>query len=128
LIDTPVVKFKLTCASFWTRPRRVIKASTESAAEPLQTLYVGGVPGDVPARAQLVVTDKAAQDRRFGAWGLDAVESEVNPPLLLKASTDLVTTGFSGESKTRSGAFGSEKVIRATAVALPTTMFGTGRI
>jgi hypothetical protein len=129
LIDAPVAKYKLTCGPFWTRPPRVAKASTESAAEPLQTLYVGGILGDEPAIARLRVTDKAGVDRRFAQWGRDVVTSEAgNPPLLLKASTDLVVAGFTGQVKTRAGAYGSEKVVRATAVSLPTTMFGTGRI
>jgi hypothetical protein len=128
LIDAPVFKIKLTCASFWTRPRRVIKALTESAAEPLQVLYIPGVLGDVPAEAELIVTDKATQDRRFAAWGRDVVTSEANPALLLKASTDLVTTGFGGKLETVAGAFGSEKAIVAIAVSQPTAMFGTGRI
>lgn len=127
-IKAPVVRVKFICSSFWLTPERTVKAVTESGAEPLQVIYVGGIGGDVPAEARLIAKDKATQDRRFAAIGRDTVSSESSPAILLPASTALTATGFAGESKTRSGAYGSEKVFRATAVTQPTPICGTGRI
>jgi len=126
-INAPVVQIKLTCRPFLYTAERTAKAATESGAEPLQTLYVKEIKGDVPAEARLIVKDKATQDRRFAQWGRDIVASESNPALLITAAS-LVTTEFSGEAKTRSGAYSEEKVKRATALAQETTICGTGRI
>jgi hypothetical protein len=127
-INMPAVKVALTCAPFLEKTERQVLAATESGAEPLQVLYVGGIGGDVPAKARMIVKDKSSQDRRTASWGHDIVSSESNPSLLLSASSGLSGTGFSGESKTRSGAYGSEKVLRGTAVSQATTICGTGRI
>jgi hypothetical protein len=46
----------------------------------------------------------------------------------LITATKLVTTGFGGTATTRAGAYGEEKVVRATAVGMPVTMCSTGDI
>jgi hypothetical protein len=125
-LKSPLVRVKLTCRPFLYKPERIAKSATESGAEPLQTLYAK-VGGDVPAEARLIFKDKATQDRRYVQWGRDVVPDESNPALLITAAS-LTTTGFSGEAKTRSGAYSEEKVKRATAVSSATTMAGTGRI
>jgi len=128
LLGAPVVTIKLTCRPFFYTPERTVLAAVESGAEPLQVRYISGVKGDVPAEARLIVKDTATQDRRFAQWGRDVVISEMNPPLILSAKSGLTGTGFSGESKTRSGAYLEEKVLRGTAVSQATTLCGTGRI
>lgn len=125
---SPVVKIHLTCRPFLYTAERTVLSATESGAEPLQVVYVKGIKGDVPADARLIVTDKATQDRRFAMWGRDVVTSESNPALLLSAKSGLTGSGFSGEAKTRSGAYLEEKVLRGTAVSQATTLCGTGRI
>ena len=126
LIKSPVVKVHLVCRPFLYRPETTVLEATESGAEPYQVAYVGEVGGDVPAEARLIVSDKAEQDRRFGAWGLDVVDSESNPVLLWNSSR-FTTSGFSGtEVSGHTGAYFG--VIRATAVSQPTTICGTGRI
>lgn len=130
-LNAPVLRFKLTCRPFGYTVERTVKAATESGAEPLQVVYVGGIKGDVPAEGRLVLTDKATQDRRYVAIGRDVVETEAEPDILLTAA-ELVVTGFSGSSTTRAGGFPNEfgvgKVKRATAVTEATTMCGTGVI
>jgi hypothetical protein len=128
LLGAPVVTIKLTCRPFLHLPERTVLTTTESAAEPLQVRHIKGILGDVPAEARLIVSDKASQDRRFAMWGRDVVTSEAPPTLLLTAKSGLTGAGFSGESKTRSGAYSEEKVLRGIAVSQPTTLCGTGRI
>lgn len=125
--DAPIVRVRLTCKSFLHRPARVAKAAKESGAEPLQVLYVPEVGGDVAAEGEVILLDKSAQDRRHIELGIDQVEGESNPSLLLLAE-NLTTTGFAGAAATRSTAYGAEKVKRATAVSQATTIAGTGTI
>jgi hypothetical protein len=125
-LRTPLVRVKLTCDPGGETEEVEVKEATESGAEPIQDLYAK-VGGDLPAKARAIITDKATQDRRYLAIGQQVVESEEQPTALLTAAS-LVTTNFSGASKTRSGAYSEEKVIRATAVSSPTVMCGTGDI
>lgn len=125
---SPTLKVKFTARPFGYIEERTIKASTESAAEPLQTLYIKEVKGDVPAEGRIVITDKATQNRRHAEWGLETVASEAGNPSLLLTAANLTVTGFSGTSTTRAGAYSEEKVKRATAVGANTTMAGTGVI
>jgi hypothetical protein len=126
-LNAPLVKIKLTLRPFLYTEERVVLSAVESGAEPLQVVYVGGIKGDVPAEARLVLKDTATQDRRYASWGRDVVEGEENPALLITAA-NLSIEGFSGARKTRSGAYSEEKVIRATAVSSATTACSTGRI
>ena len=127
LIKAPVIKLKVTCRPFLYTAERTVLEPKESSAAPQQEVFVKGVKGDVAAEARLIVKDKATQNRRYVQWGRDVVESE-EPPACLITAASLVTEGFSGEAKTRSGAYSEEKVKRATAVSSATTMAGTGRI
>lgn len=126
-VNAPVLRFRLICRPFGYTPERVVKAATESGAEPLQVAYVGGIKGDVPAEGRLVLTDKATQDRRYAEYGQDVVESEVNPSLLLKAITDLKVTGYAGESSIRTGSY-STNVVKATLTPTPVVLCSTGSI
>jgi hypothetical protein len=126
-LNSPVQKIKLTCTAAGETEERTLLAAVESGAAPQQVLYLKP-GGDFPALVKLIVTDKATQDRRYFRYGQDLVASETgNPPTLVTAGS-LVTTGFSGEAKTRTGAYSEEKVKRATAVSQWTTMCGTGAI
>lgn len=125
-LNSPVVKVKLTTRPFLYTDERVVKSNTESAAEPLQELFLTGVLGDVAAEGTLVITDKATQDRRHLEWGLDR-QAESTPDCLIKAAS-LSISGFSGSSTTRSGAYSEEKVKRATALSQPAVVAGTGSV
>lgn len=127
LVGSPAVSVKLTCRPFGYMEERVIKAAVESGAEPIQTLYIGEVQGDVLAEATAIVSDASEEDRRFAQWGRDVVSSEENPSLLIEAG-DLTTEGFSGEAAESSEAYGG-KLVKATAIAgYATGICSTGRI
>jgi hypothetical protein len=127
LFKSPTITVKLTCRPFGYMQQRTILEATESGADPLQTIYVGGVEGDVRAEATLILSDASEIDRRFAQWGRDVVSTEENPDLLIEAG-DLVTEGFSGEAIESSEAYG-EEVVKATAInQYSTTMCSTGRI
>ncbi len=128
-LKSPIVKVKLTLRPFFKTAERTVLEPAESSAAPSQTKYVGGIKGDVAAEARLILKDSVStlKNRRYAEFGRDMVTSEENPAVLITAAS-LVTEGFSGEAKTRSGAYSEEKVKRATAISSPTTMCGTGRI
>ncbi len=127
-IDSPVLKVKLTCRPFGYREERTVLESVGSGAEPLQVAYVGEIESDVPAEAELLVTDAATQDRRYLVWGRDLVTGEEGNPASLLVAKDFETEGFTGSVTTRSGAYSEEKVVRGTAISQATTLCSSGVI
>lgn len=124
---SPVLRFTILCAPFLETPEELVYEATESEAIPYQQIYVPNVKGDVPAKARIVVTEKSSESRRYVRVGRDVVASQENPSLLLVAA-NLTVSGFAGSSTTRTGAYNSSQVKRATAITLPTTIAGTGAI
>lgn len=125
-VRTPVLKIKLTCRPFLHTEERVVLETTEST-EQFQTVYIGGIGGDVPAEARMIVTDKATQLRRFIEWGQDLVESETNPSIRLKGEV-LSVTGTSSTKVAKAGSISGE-VIKATLLyGVPITVCTTGPI
>jgi hypothetical protein len=61
---------KLTCLPFGHGTE--YSAGTVTSTDPMQTLVIADVPGDVPALGRLVVTDAASQSRRYVAWGMES--------------------------------------------------------
>jgi hypothetical protein len=97
----------------------------------MQVLPIDSVPGDVDAIARLVVTDNASQSRRFVAWGMESRWlATSSPPSLIIDSTSMVTSGFSGVTATRSGAYSgaSNNVIRATLRTQAQAVCGLGNL
>ncbi len=115
LARAPTLNVRLTCKPFGEGTE--VSLGTVTSSDPLVTLEVTGVAGDVPALGRLVVTDAASQARRWAAWGLESRWYPTSsPPSLLIDSTSLVTTGYAGVTATRSGAYSgaSNNVISAT--------------
>jgi hypothetical protein len=100
--------------------------------DPLVTLELTGVPGDVPATGRLVVSDAASQARRFVPWGLESRWYPTSsPPSLIIDSTSMVTTGFAGATATTvlgaySGA--TNNVIALTLRTQPQAVCGLGNL
>lgn len=127
-LESPVLKVKITCRPFLHTPERVVIAAVESSGEPIQVAYAKNVGGDVPAEAKVILTDKATKARRYAEIGQDAVESESNPSLLLKAEPNMVVTGFAGFlSSVPTGKY-SAKVVQATLRTRPQVLCSTGPI
>ncbi len=127
-IESPVVRVKLTCRPFLYRPERQVLAPAESAL-PLQTAFIGGIAGDVPAEARLVITDKANQRRRHVEWGRDVVPSAAgNPALTLKAEPDLIVTGMAGSKVLAPAGSYSANAIFAALKPTPVAICSTGPI
>jgi len=120
--NSPTIQVKLTCRPFGYRAERTILVEKTSSA-PLQEQVIEGVEGDVPAEGRLIVTEKSGIDRRHMEWGLDQ-----NSGTLLLTAAALPVAGFSGTLTTHSGAYASEKVIRAIAVGSAIPMCGTGNL
>lgn len=111
----PTLGIRLTCLPFGEGAEYL--AGTVTNTDPMQTLELASVPGDVPALGRLVVTDAASQSRRFVAWGLESRwYPTASPPSLIVDSTVMTTTGFAGVTATRSGAYSgaTNNVISAT--------------
>lgn len=118
----PVIKIKLTCRpAGYTEERVVLSASTSTS--PLQTVYVSGIKGDLPAEARIILTDKSGSDQRFAEVGQDLVTSEINPSLII---TEKVL-GFAGTETTKSGSQAS-KVVKASLPVVPVAVCTTGNL
>lgn len=93
----------------WLGTTDLSKSAGPNAAlstEPVATLELTGVAGDVPALGKLTVTDNATQARRYVAWGLESrYYPTSSPPSLLIDSSSMVTSGFAGALSTQSGAY-----------------------
>jgi hypothetical protein len=93
---------------------------------PMLEALLHGIPGDAPARGDILITDAANQARRLVELGLGSSGAGA----LVLDSDSLVTSGFGGNQATRTGAYdpnaSGNNVIRATLSAAPTAICGTG--
>ncbi|GAC1406348.1 MAG: hypothetical protein NVSMB60_26180 [Mycobacterium sp.] len=127
-VKAPVVTLVLICKPFGYGAE--VAGPSASSTTPIVTLAVPNVPGDVPAEGRLVVTDAAAQSRRFVEWGLEQRYSDATQALLID-SADLVTTGFAGTQTTLAGAYrragATSDVVQASVYGV-TALAGTGNL
>lgn len=119
LQGSPALTVELLCKPFLYLPEQAGPSVT--TAEPIQTLEVPGVPGDVPAEGRLVVTDTAGQARRHVEWGLENRHYDPAAPAPLLIDSDaLLTTGLTGGPASWPGAYDpdatGDNVVRATLV------------
>mgnify|MGYP000297058842 CR=1 FL=1 len=126
---SPIVTLELTCKPHGYGAEVVLSAV--SSTEPVLTLTVANVPGDVPAEGRLIVTDPAgtAQARRTVEWGLEQRYYNAATSLLID-SDSLVTAGYSGTGNTRTGAYDpgavGNSVVRALVGTIPSAVCSTG--
>lgn len=98
----------------------------------MPTLEITGVPGDVPALAELIVTDNATDPFRHVEWGLEGPLTYNSGTTLGIDSDNLVTTGFSGTTGTRTGAYDPNStgpsVVTGTVIGSASAICGTGTL
>jgi hypothetical protein len=92
-ISSPVIQVKLTCRPFGYLAERTILAEKANAT-PLQEITLEGVGGDVPAEGRLIVTEKAATDRRHLEWGLDQLARSALTNLVPNPSGEVDAVGY----------------------------------
>ena len=103
-----------------------ITAGSATTTNPVGTLTVGSVAGDVAAEARLVITDGSSEARRWVEWGLESFYFNASAPApLFLDSASLVTSGFAGAGTAISGAFGGS-AIAASLLSQPTAVCSTG--
>jgi hypothetical protein len=103
-VKAPLITVRMTCLPF--AEGAEVTGSTTTTTDPIATVEITSVAGDVPALGRLVVTDNATQARRFVSWGLESRWYPTSsPPSLILDSTSLVTTGFAGTTSTQTGAY-----------------------
>lgn len=101
-------------ATDWRADDLQIQPNTTRSTEPVLTLEVANVPGDVPAKIRAIVTDGATQSRRLVRAGLESrYYPTTSPPALLIDSASLVTSGYSGTATTRTGGYNANGVVRS---------------
>ena len=86
--------------------------SNATSSDPIQSVSLANIPGSAPALVQATVTDTATQARDHLEIGLDA-DWDGSAALLID-SASLSVTGLAGSATTRTGAYSSNGVIRAT--------------
>lgn len=108
---------------FWVQP------NVARSTEPVVTLEVSNVLGDVPAKVRAIVTDGASQPRRLVRVGLESrYYPTSSPSALLIDSASLVTSGYSGTASTVTGAYSANGTITADLFTAPTAMCGLGNL
>lgn len=107
---------------FWVQP------NTARSTEPVVTLEVSNVLGDVPAKVRAIVTDGASQSRRLVRVGLESrYYPTSSPPALLIDSASLVTSGYGGTASTITGAYSANGTITSGDLFdQPTALCGLG--
>lgn len=122
----PLVKVKLYCHPFGYGDE--VTETAVSSSDPLLTLEVADVPGDVAAEARLIVTDTATQTRAYVLGGLEHFSYDPATSLLID-SDSLVTSGYAGTGATRTGAYdpggAGNSVVRATLAESPVIVCAT---
>lgn len=122
----PVLTVPFTAAPFLEGPE--VTGGSATGTTPLLTLEVDDVPGDVPAKSRLVVTDGATEARRWVEWGLESLYYDAaDPSEVFIDSGSLVTSGFAGSSTALSGAYGGS-AITASLFSQPLAICGTGEL
>jgi hypothetical protein len=113
------------------RPCRVRHDHDEQ--HPVPGARATGIPGDIDALGELIVTDAATQSRRHVEWGLEGPLTYNNATSLLVDSDDMVTSGFSGAQATTTGAYdpnaaGNNSVSLTLVAGTTTAIAGTGNL
>lgn len=83
-----------------------------TSTDPIQTVSLADIPGSAPALVTLTVTDKATQARDHLEAGIDNDWDGSAAALIDSASFSV--SGMAGSATTRTGAYSSSGVIRAT--------------
>jgi hypothetical protein len=126
---SPVLGLRLTCSPAGLGTETLL--GTVTSSDPLVSLILTDLPGDLDLLGRVVVTDAASQSRRWVAWGMESRWlPTTSPPSLLIDSTSLVTTGYAGVTATRSGAYSgaTNNVISATLRTQVQAICGLGNL
>lgn len=119
----PTITVKFTAKPFLYGDE--VLAASATGSDPLLTVEVESVAGDVSAEARLVITDGSSQARRWVEWGLEQrYYDAASPAPLFIDSADLVTSGFAGAGTALSGAYGGS-AISTTLLSQPVAVCGT---
>jgi hypothetical protein len=102
------ISLSLTCKPFAYGTE--VLAGTVTSSNPVVSLELPAIPGDVPAEGRVVVTDLASQARRLAEWGLE--QRHYNPAVALTFTSTAMAL-LAGVSTTRAGSWGTN-VVRAT--------------
>lgn len=94
--------------------------------DPIVTVAIPNALGDVSGEARLIVSDPAAQSRRYVEWGVQSRWTNLANALLLDDGV-LVTAGFAGTSGSLSGAYGGT-AITATLTSSAVAVCGLGNL
>lgn len=119
----PVVILRLECVPYWLGTLTTGASVTNS--DPIQTVNVTP-EGNLPAFGIVRYTDAATQDRSHVEIGADHTSDLTRSYLIDSAS--LVTSGTSGTATTRTGAYSSNGVIRATLTTSPAVVCKTAAL
>jgi hypothetical protein len=129
--SSPVLTVRMVCKPFLYGAE--VTGSASSSTDPLMTVTVASVTGDVPAEGRLIVSDNATQTRRHVEWGLEQRHYNASTSLILD-SDSLVVSGFSGALATTGetpvydpNAAGTN-VVTMTLVDSPVAACGTGNL
>lgn len=117
-------------ATDWRADDFTVQPNVARSTEPVVTLEVSNVPGDVPAEVRAIVTDGASQARRTVRVGLESrYYPTSSPPALLIDSASLVTTGYSGTASTVTGAYSANGTVYSGALySSATALCGLGNL
>ena len=122
----PVVNVTLTCSPF-IFGAEVVNAATVTSSLPFISVLISAVPGDVEAEVTAILTDAATQTRRAAGIGVENFNYGAGPSLLIDSSS-MVTAGFAGSVTTRTGAYSSDGVIRATLTTTAITVCSSAEL
>lgn len=128
-VKAPLITVRMTCLPFGEGAE--VTGSSVTTTDPIATVELTGVTGDVPALGRLVVTDNATQSRRYVAWGLESRWYPTSsPPSLIIDSAAMVTSGYAGATGTRTGAYtgATNNVIYGLVGLTPQAICGLGNL
>jgi hypothetical protein len=118
----PRITITLHCDPFLYRQGESVTYGPTTSALPVFSLSLANVPGHVEAEATVTVTDAASQARQHVEGGI----GEDSAAALLIDSAALTALG--GTATTRTGAYSSDGVIRATLGTQAQAVCGTGNL
>jgi hypothetical protein len=119
----PVVQIRLECVPYWLGTFQV--GPTVTNGDPIQTVDVEP-EGNLPAFGFVRYTDTETADRSHVEIGADHTDDTARSYLIDSAS--LVTSGYAGSATTRTGAYSTNGVVRATLTTTPLVVCSTGKI
>lgn len=126
---SPIVTLKLECLPFGYGEEVTTEAVELVEGQPILTLTVADVAGDVPAEGALLITDTAGVGRRTVEWGLEQRYYDASTSLLLD-SEDMEPVA--GDKSTAVGGYerpgATTKTIATELLMTPTTCCSTGSL